>query len=259
LKSNSIKTPEKYLFRPLRGKRERFYIAGPKRPYRDHSQLWSSGVHGNSLVRRTTLNHIHRTSFVAYARRAAVLAAAAFLAFLFTSTAAQAGCAVPSRADAPRIPYANPHTNEEWDGGPTIVGLWHVLYTAESDNNFPPGVTPPPTPFQFLESLKTWHADGTEFENAFVPPTGGNICFGVWKEQYDHRIKLHHIGLMFNPDGSISALFTDDEVVSVSKDGKTYTGSFDFRLWPPSYDAVGVGTPISEVKGNIAATRVVVD
>src|SRR5580658_7674826 len=200
---------------------------------------------------------------VLWSRRFSALGALIALGLLFTAADAKAGgCAFPHKAGAgaapapaPAIPFVSPHADGEWNEHATIVGLWHVNLTANYDENFPPGGPFPPTPFPFLESFKTWHADGTEFENAFVPPAGGNICFGVWKEQYDHRIKLHHIGLMFNPDGSISALFTDDEVVSVSKDGKTYTGSFDFRLWPPSYDAVGVGTPISEVKGNIAATR----
>jgi hypothetical protein len=81
----------------------------------------------------------------------------------------------------------------------------------------------------------------------------------VWKDLGDHRVKLHHIGLMFAADGSISAIFTDDETITVGSDRKTYQGSFDFKLWPPSYDAVGLGTPISEVKGTVAATRISVD
>ena len=40
---------------------------------------------------------------------------------------------------------------------------------------------------------------------------------------------------------------------------KTYKGTFVFKLWPPNYDAVGVGTPIAEVKGTTAATRIIVD
>ena len=115
-------------------------------------------------------------------------------------------------------------------------------------------------PSQFNESLKTWHADGTECENAFVPPAGGNICYGVWKDLVSCRtVKLHHIGLMFNSDGGLSAIFTDDETDTVAPDGKTYKGMFDFKLWPPSYDAVGVGKPIAEVKGTVAATRITVD
>lgn len=182
------------------------------------------------------------------------------LGLLFAASGANAGCAVPYKAAAvPAIPFVSPHWDDEGNQKAGIVGLWHVIYTGTTDDNFPPGGPFPPTPFQFLESFKTWHADGTEFENAFLPPTGGNICFGVWKEVDDCTVKLHHVGLMFKPDGSLLAIFTVDETDKVASDGKTYNGSFDFKLWPPSYDAVGKGTPISEVKGTAAATRISVD
>jgi hypothetical protein len=190
--------------------------------------------------------------------RFSVLAALVGLGLLFAASGANAGCAVPYKAAAaPAIPFASPHWEDE--GKASIVGLWHVIYTGTTDDNFPPGGPFPPTPFQFLESFKTWHADGTEFENAFLPPTGGNICFGVWKEVDDSTVTLHHIGLMFNPDGSLLAIFTVDETDKVASNGKTYQGFFDFKLWPPSYDAVGKGLPISEVKGTTAATRISVN
>src|SRR5580704_8846087 len=188
------------------------------------------------------------------------------LGLLFTASGAKAGCApVPYKAaGAPSIPFVSPeadgksldHQEGEERDRPTIVGLWHLIYTAKFA---PPPPAFPPTPFQFLESFKTWHADGTEFENAFLPPAGGNICFGVWKDLDDGSVKLHHIGLLFGPDGSLSAIFTVDETDTVASDGKTYKGMFDFKLWPPSYDAVGVGAPIAEVKGTTAATRITVD
>jgi hypothetical protein len=181
------------------------------------------------------------------------------LSFLFTVAEAKAGCAVPKPGAAPAIPFVSPRADGESNEESGIVGLWHVLYTGTYDDNFPPGGPYPPTPFQFLESLKTWHADGTEFENAFLPPTGGNICFGVWKNLGNGTVRLHHIGLMFNPDGSLLAIFTVDETDTVSANGKSYKGMFDFKLWPPSYEAVGVGTPISEVRGTTLATRIVVD
>jgi hypothetical protein len=194
-----------------------------------------------------------------WSRRFSVLAAVVGLGLLFSASGANAGCAVPYKvASAPAIPFLSPHWQDEGNEKASIVGLWHVIYTGTSDDNFPPGGPFPPTPFQFLESFKTWHADGTEFENAFLPPSGGNVCFGVWKEVDDCTVKLHHIGLMFNPDGSLLAIFTVDETDKVASDGKTYKGSFDFKLWPPSYDAVGKGTPISEVKGTTAATRITV-
>jgi hypothetical protein len=188
-----------------------------------------------------------------------VLAVMLGTGLLFTAANAKAGCALPYKAGAaPAIPLVGPHTEGESNEHAGIVGLWHVIYTATYDVNFPPGGPFPPTPFQFAQSFKTWHADGTEFENALLPPAGG-ICYGVWKELGDNRVKLHHIGAMFAADGSVSSFFTVDEINTVAANGKTYSGSFEFKLWPPSYEAVGVGVPISEIKGTTAATRITVD
>lgn len=101
--------------------------------------------------------------------------------------------------------------------------------------------------------FKTWHGDGTEFENAFVPPLGGNICFGAWKEVSHLRVKLHHIGLMFNSDGTIKSTFIVDEIDTVAADNKTYKGTFDFKLFDLS------GNLLLEVKGTTAGTRITVD
>jgi hypothetical protein len=60
------------------------------------------------------------------------------------------------------------------------------------------------------------------FESVSAPPSGGNVCFGVWKQLGNGNVKLHHIGLMFAPDGSVANVFTVDEINRVSHDGKTY-------------------------------------
>jgi hypothetical protein len=202
-------------------------------------------------------------------RFSAVVALAAF-ALLFAAGGAKAGgCAVGGckAGTAPPIPFVSPQPNgnqdEDDSNGRAIVGLWHVIYTATASTSGPipvPAIPPgPPTSFQFLESFKTWHADGTEFENAFLPPSGGNVCFGVWKDTGENSVKLHHIGLMFDSEGNVSFMFTTDEKNTVSSNGKTYRGSFTFKLWPPSYDLVGVGTPLQEISGTTAATRITVD
>jgi hypothetical protein len=64
---------------------------------------------------------------------------------------------------------------------------------------------------------------------------------------------------MFDAAGHVSNMFTQDETNTVASNGKTYGGTFDFKLWPPSFDAVGVGNPLAEVTGTIAATRITVD
>ncbi len=185
------------------------------------------------------------------------------LGLLSAASGAKAGgCAVPSKTGtASPIPFVSPHRADDQDGDKpnkpgAIVGLWHVNYTAETESGAP---IFPPVPFPFAETYKMWHADGIEFENAVKPPTGGNICYGVWKETSNGMVKLHHIGLMFDSTGNLSNIFTDDEKIKVASNGQTYTGTFDFKLWPPSFDAVGVGTPIAEATGSVAATRINVD
>jgi hypothetical protein len=173
--------------------------------------------------------------------RLAILALAASVMLLLSASGARAGCGDPLKAKVnPVLPSMNHQDDNEESGPATIVGLWHVHYTA-SDGS------------PFIESFKTWHSDRTEFENAFLPPVGGNVCFGVWKEAGHLTVKLHHIGLMFNPDGSIKATFTVDETDTVAANNKTYSGMFDFKVFDPS------GNQVMEVKGSTAGTRITVD
>jgi hypothetical protein len=122
----------------------------------------------------------------------------------------------------------------------SIVGLWHVVYTAGGS--------------LFNETLDQWHSDGTEFENAYLPVAQGNICFGVWKTVGTRMVRLHHVGWTYDPvaGGPANGVFTLDESNTISRDGKTYTGSFTFKTYP----LTGTGV---EVKGTIAATRITVD
>jgi hypothetical protein len=177
---------------------------------------------------------------VLWSGRFSALVALIVLGPLFTATAAKAGCGDPYKAGAaPRMPFLSHQEGDESNEPATIVGLWHLIYTADNGS-------------KFLESFKTWHGDGTEFENAFLPPAGGNICFGVWKEVGHRTVKLHHIGLMFASDGSVSNTFTVDETATVASDGKTYKGTFDFKLFDIS------GNLLAEVKGTTAGTRITV-
>jgi hypothetical protein len=212
-----------------------------------------------------------RNTFQVLGRFSALLVLAGF-SLLLTATGTKAGCGLPYKTGAaPSIPFLSPQGDgssnhqegEESNKPASIVGLWHLIYTATSSTSGPipfPVIPPgPPSSFQFAETFKTWHADGTEFENAFLPPTGGNICFGVWEDSGHGSVKLHHIGLMFASDGNISFIFTIDEKNKVAPNGKTYSGTFDFKLWPPFFSQVDTGKPLQEVKGTTAGTRITVE
>jgi hypothetical protein len=206
--------------------------------------------------------------------RFSALVALVGLGLLFSASGAKASCSPLSykAGAAPSVPLrpdSSGHQEREDSYKPaSIVGLWHLLYTAKTNNGFAPGGVLLPPPFTFLESFKTWHADGTEFENAFLPPTDGNICFGVWEESDHGKIHLHHIGLMFQPGAGappefVTNIFTVDEDNVVARDGKTYSGTFDFKLFVPSQCAnrnngtyTCSGTPLAEVTGTTFGTRI---
>jgi hypothetical protein len=166
-------------------------------------------------------------------RLGAVLAL--LVAALFAAVGSAQACG-QSKSGAPAMPWMEHQDDGNWQ--PTIVGLWHVVYT-ESD-----GTT------VFNQTFKMWHADGIEFENAVLPPTVGDICYGVWKQTSNRSVKLHHIGILWGPDGKVAGTFTIDETNTVSDDGKSYNGHFVYSQFDPS------GNPGPVIKGTTAAKRV---
>jgi hypothetical protein len=164
------------------------------------------------------------------------------LAAFATRADAQCGALGGAKGGAAKLPLFLGYEEEPLFINPSIVGLWHAIYTIEG------------TETVFNDSFKSWHIDGTEAESAFLSPAGGNVCMGVWKSVGGRTVKLHHLGWLFNPatpTATASNYFTMDEVVTVAPNGKTYTGTFDFKVW----NLDGTATP-TEVKGTIAATRI---
>ena len=130
-----------------------------------------------------------------------------------------------------------------------------MIYTADSVTGAP-GIFPPTPPnFAFLESYKTWHRDRTEFENAFLDPKGGNICFGVWKQTGSRTFRLHHTGWTYDDNGNPTGSFIINETETVASNGMSYTGNFDFKVYDTNGDYIS-GT---ETTGTIAASRITVD
>jgi len=171
--------------------------------------------------------------------RVAVLATVVGAALLVSGSGAKAGCGEPFKAKHPVLSWIHEGQGES-NGPATIVGLWHLKYTAADGS-------------AFNETFKMWHADGTEWENALLPPSGQNFCYGVWKEISHLTVKLHHLGFMYSPDGTLQASFTIDEIDTVAQNNKTYSGTFDFKVFDLS------GNLLQEVKGTAAATRITVD
>lgn len=131
-----------------------------------------------------------------------------------------------------------------------IVGLWHVIYTTSAGS-------------PFNNTFDTWHTDGTEFESAFLPVVGGNICVGVWAQTGKNSVKLYHVGWLYgfpglaapDPNDPAAYYFVLQEAVTVSSDRQSYNGNFTFKVYNVSDNSyTGV-----EVDGTMKAARITVN
>ena len=133
----------------------------------------------------------------------------------------------------------------------SIVGMWHVTFTAQGNEIGPPDGTP------IDNALVTWHSDGTELMNSARPPQDGDFCMGVWKRTGRFTYKLNHFawlandtanapGGIGNPTGPTRIL----QQVTLSPDGKHYSGTFTLDAYDTS------GTEVAHIVGVIAATRI---
>ena len=182
-------------------------------------------------------------------RRAAV-GILAVVSLVFASANAFATCGVVAGAKSagiklPSLVQSAPQVAgllAQVEGGAsnTFVGLWQTRYTTGGA--------------VFAVSFKQWHSDGTELDNIDQNPALGSVCVGVWKQTGLRSVDLHHVGWVFNPDGSPGGSFTIDESDTLAENGKTYTGTFTFRTFDVNGSPTGV-----EVSGNVAANRITVN
>ncbi len=84
-----------------------------------------------------------------------------------------------------------------------------------------------------------WHSDGIEFRKRPSASFRWNLHYGVWKQTGSRSVKLHHIGIIWGSDSKIAATFTVDEENTVSEDGKSYSGTFEFNQFDPSGNPAG--------------------
>jgi hypothetical protein len=129
---------------------------------------------------------------------------------------------------------------------PSIVGLWHVVFTTTSnDIGIPPGAV-------VDDAYVTWHSDGTELMNSSRPPVTGSFCMGVWTQGPPRSYKLKHIALAWDNTGTHfigPAIVLEDVTLDVKDD--SYEGTFTFD----QYAADGT-TRLAHIEGTLAATRI---
>jgi len=78
---------------------------------------------------------------------------------------------------------------------------------------------------------------------------GGTICMGDWKAIDDNHVRRSHVGWTY-VNGNPSGYFTETETDEVSRDGRSYHGTNDAKI----YDLEG--NMLAEAAGTAVATRI---
>ncbi len=121
--------------------------------------------------------------------------------------------------------------------GPSIVGMWHVVFTALTQN----GETIPVQGGVVIDnSIVVWHPDGTEIMNSSRSAQDGNFCLGVWKRTGERTYLLNHIpwqGNAFDPTAPPDTIGPPQggaqiiEKIILSRNGDSYSGTFTLHAY----------------------------
>jgi hypothetical protein len=185
---------------------------------------------------------------------------------IFAATSAQAQCGLPTKLVKPanwNLQLGQPRLLRTTLGGqddlpefgPSIVGMWHVTFTAQTMN----GQSIPNTVVD--NALVVWHSDKTEIMNSGRPPQDGDFCMGVWEKAGIGKYKLNHFawgGNAFptNPPTEIGPPAGPTHITgtfTLSPDGNHYSGPFTLD----AYDTTGNIT--TSFTGVITATRITIN
>jgi hypothetical protein len=120
----------------------------------------------------------------------------------------------------------------------TIVGLWHVVHTANDGT-------------LFLESYDQWDADGGEFELGKLPPASGSLCIGNWVAQNNAVKLLTHVTWLYDMNGNWTGTLNMTQTNAVDASGNSYKGHFLAKFFDTN------GNKFMQIAGTTAAQRLV--
>ena len=179
-----------------------------------------------------------------------------------TVPAALSQCGMPVKAIKPavwqpafgaaRLVHTADDTSAFRDDGKSMVGMWHVIFTATTSN----GVSIPPTVID--NALTVWHSDHTEIMNSVRPAQDGNFCLGVWVQVDRSEYYLNHFAWYANqfPNDNASGIGNPvgptqfRQWIKLSSSGDHFTGKFQL-------DAYDLSNNISQTfTGTLSGTRI---
>jgi hypothetical protein len=189
------------------------------------------------------------------------------LAFSMAS-AAMAQCGLPNKPIKPSnwrpqygatTPQLRLAALDGFEDREPIVGMWHVVFTAQTQNG---ETIPVPGGVVIDNSVVVWHGDGTEIMNSARSAQDGNFCLGVWKRTGDRTYSLNHIAWQGNvydptvPPGVIGAPQDGAQIIEkilLSPDGDSYTGTFTLHAYDTS------GNVYTSFTGVLSGKRITTD
>jgi hypothetical protein len=190
----------------------------------------------------------------------AIVAGASALALALVSSAA-AQCGMPTKLAKPsawspsfggvRLMAAS-FGGDRGEDEASIVGMWHVVFTATTSN----GSTIPGTVID--NALVVWHSDHTEIMNSVRPPQDGNFCMGVWEETGRNKYFLNHYAWFANqfPNDTDNGIGMPvgptriTETITLGPDGNHFSGTFTLTAYDTSFNQMQAFT------GSLAGTRI---
>jgi hypothetical protein len=195
------------------------------------------------------------------ARRLVPVMSAVLLALLMIPSALSQ-CGLPTKSVKPsswhpqmegaRLMNAALKSDGDEEHLPSIVGMWHVTFTAQTLGRSA-------IPNTVIDNaLVVWHSDNTEIMNSVRPPQDGNFCMGVWEQTGKNKYFLNHFAWFANafPNNTDNGIGDPTgptritEKVTLSPDGDHFTGTF-------TLDAYDTSGNISQAfTGVLAATRI---
>ena len=140
-----------------------------------------------------------------------------------------------------------PVEDDEWNREhPVIVGFWHQQLISEGSSGIKDGTV-------VDDDLAQWHSDNTEIQNtkSRTPPSA-NFCLGVWEQTGPRSFKLNHFPQAYDPTGTVYVGTAQlQEEITVSSDGKRYSGKFTLDQYDPTGKTV-----LAHLEGKVTGTRI---
>jgi hypothetical protein len=146
--------------------------------------------------------------------------------------------------------------NDDDNDSPSIVGMWHVIFTAHTIN----GTAIPSDAYPVIDNaFVVFHSDKTEIMESARPPQDGNFCLGVWEKTGGRSYFLNHLPWLGNDTanapsgiGNPTAGAQITERLTINEEGNNYSGSFTLVAY--NLDGTKAVTFTGVVKGTRITT-----